>query len=165
MAIWISEIVGLLVILFVLNRYVRPPVRKAMTKQQDLIRQQIEDGKLAEQRLKEAEEAYANAVAEARVDAAKIRDDARADAQAIEEEMRAFAEREVERIKQRGEEQLVLHRQQLTRELRTLVGGQANELAGRIVREHLSDDANRSATVDRFLDELESMSAQGKGEA
>lgn len=165
MAIWISEVVGFVIILLVLNRYVRPPARKAMRKQQELIRQQIEDSKAAADRRKEAEEAYNNAITEARVDAAKIRDDARAEAQTIEDEMRAFAEREVERIKQRGEEQLVLHRQQLTRELRTLIGGQANELAGRIVKAHVADDAHRAATVDRVLDELESMSAPGKGEA
>jgi len=166
MAVWISELVGFFIILAVLYRYVRPPVSKAMTKQKEQIRQHIEESKQADERRKEAQEAYENAVAKARVDAAKIRDDARADAQAIEEEMRAFAEREVERIKQRGEEQLVLHRQQLARELRVLVGGQSYELAGRIVRAHLDDEANRSASVDRFLDGLESMSAPaGKGEA
>jgi F-type H+-transporting ATPase subunit delta len=168
MATWIGEVVGFIIILAALYRWVRPPVRKAMKKQQDLIRQQIEDSKAAAQRRKEAEEAYNSAVERARVDAAKIRDDARAEAQAIEQEMRAFSEREVERIRQRGEEQLELHRQQLTRELRSLIGGQANELAGRIVREHLSDDANRGATVDRFLDELESMAAPAapsKGDA
>jgi F-type H+-transporting ATPase subunit b len=168
MATWISEIVGFLVILFVIYRYVVPPARKAMNKQQELIRQQIADSEAAAARLREAEQAYDNAVTEARVDAAKIRDDARADAQAIEEEMRAHAEREVERIRQRGEEQLALQRAQLSRELRVLVGQQASELAGRMVREHLSDDARRAATVDRFLDELESMSAPsgpGKGES
>jgi F0F1-type ATP synthase membrane subunit b/b' len=140
-----------------------------MTKQQELIRQQIKEAEEAAQRRKEAEEAYQNAVTEAQVEAAKIRDDARADAQRIEEEMRLFAEREVERIRVRGEEQLVLQREQIIRELRALIGSQANELAGRIVREHLSDDARRGTTVDRFLDELESMSGSGtpagKGEA
>jgi ATP synthase F0 subunit b len=165
MATWIAEVVGFLLILFVLYRYVLPPLRKAMNKQQETIREQLAAAEQAQQRLKEAQEAYDNAVTEARVDAAKIRDDARADAQAIEEEMRAQAEREVERIRLRGEEQIALQRQQLARELRAMVGTQAAELAGRMVREHLSDDANRAKTVDRFLDELESMSAQsGKGE-
>lgn len=165
MAIWIAEIVIFVIVMWVIWRYIRPRVRVAMDKQQELIRQQIADSEEATRRLTEAEQAYDNAVAQARVDAAKIRDDARADAQAIEEEMRAHAEREVERIRLRGEEQLALQRQQLARELRTMVGTQAAELAGRMVHEHLSDDANRAKTVDRFLDELESMSAQsGKGE-
>lgn len=165
MATWISEVVGFLLILFVLWRYVVPRLRTAMNKQQEQIREQIAAAEEAQKRLREAQEAYDNAVTEARVDAAKIRDDARADAQAIEEEMRAQAEREVERIRQRGEEQLALQRQQLARELRTMVGQQAAELAAQMVRSHLDDDANRGKTVDRFLDELESMSAQsGKGE-
>jgi F-type H+-transporting ATPase subunit b len=165
MATWIAEVVALFVIGWVFWRYAMPPLRANMTKQQELIRQQLADSEEATRRLKEAEQAYDNAVTQARVDAAKIRDDARADAQAIEEEMRAQAEREVERIRQRGEEQLALQRQQLARELRTMVGQQAAELAARMVRSHLDDDANRGKTVDRFLDELDAMSAQsGKGE-
>ena len=165
MGTWIAEVVGFLLILYVLWRYVVPPMRKAMNKQQELIREQLAAAEEAEKRLREAQDAYDNAVTEARVDAAKIRDDARADAQAIEEEMRAQAEREVERIRLRGEEQLALQRQQLSRELRTMVGQQAAELAGRMVHAHLEDNANRGKTVDRFLDELDAMSAQsGKGE-
>jgi ATP synthase F0 subunit b len=166
---WIAQLVGFIVILLVLWRYAVPPIRKAMRKQQEQIRQQIAENEEAARRRKEAEEAYQNAVTEAQVEAAKIRDDARADAQRIEEEMRAYAEREVERIRVRGEEQLVLQREQLARELRALVGNQASELAGRLVRAHLADDATRSATVDKFLDELEDMSGAsapaGKGEA
>lgn len=161
----IFEFVGFIAILYVLWRYAVPPLKANMAKQQELIRQQLADSEEATKRLKEAEQAYDNAVTQARVDAAKIRDDARADAQAIEEEMRAQAEREVERIRQRGEEQVVLQRQQLARELRTMVGQQAAELAAQMVRSHLDDDANRGKTVDRFLDELDAMSAQsGKGE-
>lgn len=164
MWVWISELVCTVVIAFVLWRYAVPPVRKAMRRQQDTIREQLEESEKAQQRLDEASQAYEKAVAEARTDAAKIRDDARADAQRIEEEMQAYAEREIERIRQRGEEQLVLQRQQLTRELRAHIGNQAAELAGRIVHEHLGQAGNREATVDRALDELEGMAAPAEGD-
>jgi ATP synthase F0 subunit b len=158
---WIAQLVGFIVILLVLWRYAVPPLRRAMAKQKELIRQQIEEAEEAARRREEAEQAYQNAVTEAQVEAAKIRDDARAEAQRIEEEMRQFAEREMERIRVRGEEQLVLQREQIVRELRTLIGGQALELAERIVREELSDDSRRGASVDRFLGELESMAGSG----
>jgi F-type H+-transporting ATPase subunit b len=42
-------------------------------------------------------------------------------------------------------------------ELRGQIGALAVDLAGRVVGESLADDARRRGTVDRFLDELDSM--------
>jgi F-type H+-transporting ATPase subunit b len=137
-----------------------PPIRKIMRDRQETIRQQLEEAKRADERLAEAEKAYQNAIMEARTEAAVIRDAAREDAQRIVEEMRTRAEQEFERIKQRGEEHLVQQHQQVIRELRAQLGGLATELAGRIVREHLATGDNTAATVDRFLDELEQVSAR-----
>ncbi|WP_160148889.1 F0F1 ATP synthase subunit B [Amycolatopsis alkalitolerans] len=137
-----------------------PPVRKMMRARQETIRQQIEESKRADERLAEAERKYAGAVAEAKTEAAVIRDQARADALRIVDEMKARAQQEVERIKQRGEEHLAQQHQQIIRELRAEIGQAAAELAGRIVREHLAQAGNRTATVDRFLDELDETSAR-----
>jgi ATP synthase F0 subunit b len=156
---YIGSLVGFLAIVYFAWRKVVPPVRKLMKQRQDAIRQQVEDARLASERLAAAEKQYRDAVAEARTEAAKIRDGARADAQRIVTEMRAHAEREVERIRQRGEEDLVAQRQQAIRELRARIGELTVELAGELVTEHLSSQANRSATVDRLLDELAAMSS------
>jgi F0F1-type ATP synthase membrane subunit b/b' len=118
--------------------------------------------------LAEAERRYSDAVAEARVEAAKIRDGARADAQRIVVEMREQAEREVARIKQRGEDDLVQQRQQVIRELRARIGELSVDLAARLVTEHLSAQGQRAASVDLLLTELEQMAgstAGTKGEA
>jgi F-type H+-transporting ATPase subunit b len=157
MAEWIAEFVAFLVMVFLLWRYVVPPLRKIMRSQQDLVRKQVEDARRASERLAEAERRYSEVLAEARTEAAKIRDQARADAQVIVEEMRAFAHREVDRIRQRGEEDLATQRQQVIRELRTRVGELAVSSAREQVTQHLSDDARRMSTVDRLLDELEAM--------
>ena len=163
MAEWIGEFIAFLVVLFVIWRYVVPPVRKIMTDQQETVAKQVEDAEKAGKRLADAEKQYSDALTEARTEAAKIRDTARADGQRIVEEMRAQAEREIERIRQRGEEDLANQRQQVIRELRTRIGQQSAESAGELVAAHLSKDAKRKATVDRFLDELEAMSApEGK---
>jgi ATP synthase F0 subunit b len=141
-----------------------PPVRKLLRDKQETIRQQIEEAKRADERLAEAERKYAEAITEARTEAAMIRDAAREDAQRIVEELRARAEQEVERIKQRGEEHLAQQHQHVIRELRSEIGRLSAELAGRLVREHLAQGGNRVATVDRFLDQLEHVSAR-EGEA
>jgi F-type H+-transporting ATPase subunit b len=158
-ATFFVELAIFLAVLFVIWRYVIPPVKKAMNERQEMIRGQIEESERARQRLQEAETRYQQALAEARVEAAKIRDTARADAQAIKDEMRQQAEQEVARIKQRGLEQLATQREQVVRELRAELGQLAVTLASRIVGESLAEDARRAGTVDRFLAELEGMSA------
>jgi ATP synthase F0 subunit b len=156
---WIGEIIALLVVVFVIWRYVVPPVRKIMTNEQQTIAKQVEAAQQASERLAAAETKYSEALAEARTEAAKIRDAARADGQRIVEEMRAQAEREIERIRQRGQEELATQRAHVVRELRERIGRMSVEAAGELVERHLSTDAKRKATVDRFLDELEAMAA------
>ena len=112
---------------------------------------------------KAALEQYRAQLAEARNEAAQIRDQARAEGQQILEELRTQAQEESARIVARGEEQLATQRQQVVNELRGQIGALAVDLAGRVVGESLADDARRRGTVDRFLAELDSMAAAGDG--
>lgn len=156
---YLAELLGFAVVVAVIWWKVVPPLRTAMRRQKDLVVSQVEEAKEVAERLAKAEEAYRDALAEARTEAAKIRDAARADATRIVEEMREQAEREIERIRQRGEESLIVQRQQVIRELRVRIGELSVTLAGQLVTEHLSDADRRSATVDHLLDELEAMAA------
>jgi F-type H+-transporting ATPase subunit b len=170
MAEFIGELIAFVVVGFVLWRYVVPPVRTIMRNQQETIHKQVENAEQAHERVQAAELKLQEAVAEARTEAAKIRDTARADAQRIVEEMRAHAEREVERIRQRGVEDLETQRLQMIRELRLRIGELTVSTATELVTQHLSDNRRRASTVDRLLDELESMSARetatvGRGDA
>lgn len=165
MAILISELVGFVLVLAVLYRYVVPLVKKMVTGRQESIQQQVDDAEEATRKLEAAEKSVESAVAEARTEAARIRDDARADATRIGEELKEQAEREIERIKQRGEEQLAAQRDQVVRQLRAELGGLSMQLAEQVVVQTLSDDAHKSTTVDRFLDEIDQMPARGAGEA
>jgi F-type H+-transporting ATPase subunit b len=160
----IVELLAFLLILWVLKRYVWPPLQQAMDQRQATIRKQLEDAEEAARKLKAAEERYQSALSEARTEAAKIRDAARADADRLREELREQALAEVARIKQRAEEQLAAERDQVVRELRAEIGGLAVTLAERIIGETLSDDDARRATVDRFLSDLDSMAEDGAGD-
>ncbi|HEU5470022.1 MAG TPA: F0F1 ATP synthase subunit B [Actinophytocola sp.] len=165
MAAFIAELIAFALILYVLWRYVAPPVRGLMHKQQATIGKQVEFGVQASERLAEAERKFQEAVAEARTEAAKIRDSARADSQRIVEELRQFAQQEVERIRQRGQDDLASMRLQVMRELRARIGELTVARADELIRERLSDDTRRSATVDRFLGELDAMAAPEPAEA
>ena len=159
MGVFLGQLVGFAVIAFVVVKYIVPPVKKLMAKQQDEVRNQISESEAAAAKLEEAKKAHADAIASARNEAARIREEARADAQRIAEQMREQADAEVERIKQHGQEQVVLQRQALVRQLQAELGTAALGGADNIVRERLADPAEQSRSVDRFLDELEAMAA------
>ncbi len=162
-ATFIAELVAFIIILFILGRYIVPPVQKALRDRQEIIRQQIEDADAARAKLAETEAEYKKAMKEASAQAARIRDEAREDATAIREEMLARAREETDRLIAAGREQLTAERETIVRELRADLGSLAVELAGRIVGEALEDEARQRGTVDRFLRELDGAGTAGVG--
>lgn len=157
MSTFIGQLIGFAVIVFLVVRFVVPPVRRMMTTQQETVRRQLEESATAANKVAQADQQHAKAVEEAKADAARVVEEARADAEKIAEQMRAQADAEVERIKVQGAAQVQLLRQQLIRELRQHLGTESVVRARELVRDHVSDENNRSATVDRFLDELDAM--------
>jgi F-type H+-transporting ATPase subunit b len=151
--------IAFLIVLFVMMKFVAPQFEKAFVARRDAIEGGIERAEAMQAEAKAALEQYRAQLAEARTEAAQIRDAARAEGQQILEELRAQAQEESARIIARGEEQLTAQRQQVVHQLRAEIGTLAVELAGRVVGESLADDARRSGTVDRFLNDLEGMSA------
>jgi F-type H+-transporting ATPase subunit b len=158
---FIAELIAFLIILGVLWRYVLPPVSKAMSDRQNLIRDQLEEGRQASERLKQAEADYRKALDEAKAAAAAIRDQARADAAGIREEILERAQQEKDRIVESGREQLTADRQALVRQLRAELGDLAVELASRILGEALAEEARQRGTVDRFLAQLQEEEGAG----
>nr|BFF03048.1 hypothetical protein GCM10020241_47230 [Streptoalloteichus tenebrarius] len=73
--------------------------------------------------------------------------------------MREQAQAEANRIVAQGQAQLAAQKAQIVAELRADLGRVAVDLAGRVVGESLEDEARRRGTVDRFLDELDAVSA------
>ena len=149
------------VVVFVVIKFVAPQFEKAFVARRDAIEGGIERAQAMQAEAKAALEQYRAQLAEARDEAAQIRDSARAEGQQILEELRAQAQAESARIVARGEEQLANSRQQVVNELRGQIGAMAVDLAGRVVGESLEDDARRRGTVDRFLDELGTMATTG----
>lgn len=155
-----SETVAFLIVVFVLYRYVWPLVAGMARGRQEAIQQQVDDAVDAARRLAQAQRRFDAAVAEARVEVARIRDDARADAHRLREELAEQAQREVERIRRSGEEQLAAQRDQIVRRLRAEIAEMALVQAQRLVVESMSDERRRSATVDGLLDDLARLSTR-----
>ncbi|MGH3970343.1 MAG: F0F1 ATP synthase subunit B/delta, partial [Mycobacterium sp.] len=157
MSTFIGQLAGFAVIVWLVWRFVVPPVRRLMVDRQETVRQELADSAMAADRLAEASEAHKKAREEAKVEARRVTEEARTDAERIAEQLRAQADIEVERIKVQGAKQVGLLRAQLVRQLRQDLGAESVRRAGELVRGYVADSAQQSATVDRFLDDLDAM--------
>jgi ATP synthase F0 subunit b/ATP synthase F1 delta subunit len=157
MSTFFGQLGGFALIVFLVVRYAVPPVRRMMTARQDMVRQQLADSEAAARRLSESKTAHSEAVDEAKQEAKQVVEEAQTDAGRIAEQFRVQAEVEAERIRAQGARQAELMRTQLARQLRLELGHEAVRQAGELVRDYVSDESQRSSTVDRFLDELEEM--------
>ena len=155
MSTFLGQLIGFAVIVLLVWRYVVPPVRKMMADQQNTVRQQLADSAAAADRLAEASRAHEKAKEDAKAEAKRITEEAQSDAKRIGEQLRAQADSEVERIKVQGAKQVELLRAQLIRQLRQDIGAESVRRAGELVRGYVAEPAQQSATVDRFLDDLD----------
>ena len=158
-------IVGIIcfgIIYFLAKRYAVPRLEVMLAERRAQIEGGIERAEAMQAEAQAALEQYRAQLAEARNEAAQIRDQARAEGQQILEELRTQAQEESARIVARGEEQLLNQKQQVVNELRGQIGALAIDLASRVVGESLAEDSRRRGTVDRFLAELDDMAASGE---
>ena len=154
-ATFFVELAAFLLLLFLLAKYVIPPINRAMTARQDAIREQFAELDEAKSEAHAAEEEFRSQIADARHEAARIREEAREQGAAIIAEMREQAQVEANRIVEHAHAQIEADRKAALASLRAEVGALATTLAGRIVVESLDDEARQSRVVDRFLSELE----------
>jgi len=154
-ATFFVELAAFGVLLFLLGKFVIPPINRAMTARQDAIREQFAELDEAKTEASAAEEEFKAQIADARHEAARIREEAREQGAAIIAEMREQAQAEAARIVEHAHVQIEADRKAAAASLRGEVGTLATTLAGRIVGESLDDEARQSRVVDRFLTELE----------
>jgi F-type H+-transporting ATPase subunit b len=162
--IWQEIVVGTIafaVLCYVLMKFVFPRMEQTFKARVDAIEGGI---KRAEERQAEANalfEQYKIQLAEARTEAAHIREEARSEAEGIRTDVLAKAREESDRIIAAGKEQLNAERQTIVRDLRTEIGSLAVDLASKIVGESLADEARQRGTVERFLSDLDAAPAAG----
>ena len=156
----ILSIVFVLLITVVIARFVVPRFEATYAERTAAIQGGIEKAEKAQEAAEAALAEYNAQLAEARTEAARIREDAKTEGTQILAELREQAQAEVARIRNQGEAQLDAERAQVMAQLRSEIGGLATTLASRIVGESLEDDERARRTVDRFLADLEGQSTQ-----
>lgn len=157
MSTFIGQLVGFALIVFLVVKYVAPPIRTMMNNQQDAVRTALAESKSAADKLANADQMHSKALEDAKSQAAKVTDEASADSTRIAEQLREQAITEAERIKSQGEQQVQLLRQQTIRGLRQHLGVESVQKAEEIVSSFVADPAAQSSTVDRILDDLDAM--------
>ena len=156
-ATFFVELAAFALLFYLLAKYVIPPINRAMTNRQDAIRQEFADLDKARADANAAEAEFKAQIADARHEAARIREEAREQGAQIVSEMRQQGESEKARIIDGAHTQIAAERQQAVASLRAEVGTLATTLAGRIVGESLEDDERSGRVVDRFLADLDAL--------
>jgi ATP synthase F0 subunit b/ATP synthase F1 delta subunit len=157
MSTFLGQLGGFAVIVFLFWRYAVPPVRKLMKDRQEAVQRELDEAAQATERLAAASQTHEKVVKDAKAEAQRITEEAHADADRIAEQLRAQADAEVERVKEQGARQVQLLRAQLIRQLRHDLGSESVRRARELVHEYVDDSEQQSATVDRFLDDLDEM--------
>lgn len=157
------SVVVLVVIGIFFWKFVLPIYNRVMDERTEKIEGGIACAEEAQAKAQEAYEQYTAQLAEARLEAGRIREDAHEQGRQIIEEMKGKAQEESDRIIASGQNQLQAQRQQIVAELRDDIGRTAVELSEKIVGESLADDVKRAGTVDRFLTELDELNADRAG--
>lgn len=150
------------IILLIMWKFVLPRFQEMMAEREDRIKGGIERAQAAQAEAKAALEKNNSQLAEARAEAAEIREAAREKGKQIQADMRAEAEAESRRIVEAGEKQLQASRDQVVAELRTELGQNSINLAEQLLGAELSDSSRRSGTIDQFLSELDNVSQARK---
>ncbi|MDX2547078.1 F0F1 ATP synthase subunit B [Streptomyces sp. WI04-05B] len=151
-------VIGLIAFVIVfgfLAKKLLPNINKVLEERREAIEGGIEKAEAAQTEAQSVLEQYKAQLAEARHEAARLRQEAQEQGATLIAEMRAEGQRQREEIVAAGHSQLDSDRKAASSALRQDVGKLATELAGKLVGESLEDHARQSRVIDRFLDDLE----------
>jgi F-type H+-transporting ATPase subunit b len=155
---WTEVIVGAIaffIVFGVLWKVLLPRIMTTLNERTDKIEGGLERAERAQAEANRTLEQYRAQLADARHEAARLREQAKEEGAAIIASMREQAQAEARRITEAAQAQIDADRQQAFASLRTEVGALSVQLASKIVGESLDDEARQSRVVDRFLAELE----------
>ncbi|MFI5780604.1 hypothetical protein [Nocardia sp. NPDC051570] len=152
-----SQLFGFVVIIVLTVKWIVPPVKRLMARNQDNVRKQLEESQTATERLTKAKQSYDSAMAEAQSELERMRVDARDDAEHIIAQMREAAAGEVERVRKQGRDQILQLRRQLIRDLQTDLTTAMLDRTEEKVRLKITTVEAKSESIERFLEELETL--------
>lgn len=152
-AIW--TVVIFLLVVWVLGKFAWGPMLRGLQGREDFIRRNLQqaraDREAAEARLKEYEER----LAAARAEATAIVEEGRRDAEVVKTRIEEDARKEAERMIDRARREIGIAKETAVKELYTLTGRLATQVASRIIAKELSP-ADHERLIAESIERLES---------
>src|SRR5919202_68888 len=154
------ELVTFLILIFLLIRYVYPPIRDQIRQRQSEIERAIDEAQKTRQEARELLAEYRRQIEEARGEARQVLDEARKQGEAARERAKREAREEGERIIQRAREEIERERDAALRQVRGEVADMVILTSERVIGHELDRDEH-----ERLISEaLDSLEAEVAGE-
>jgi F-type H+-transporting ATPase subunit b len=151
----ITGLIAFFIVFGLLAKMLMPRIQKTLADRTDAIEGGIKRAEEAQAEAGRVLEQYRAQLAEARHEAARLREEAREQGAQIKAELREQGEAERQRLIDAASAQIEADKQQALISLRAEIGSLSVELASRVVGESLEDEARQRRIVDRFLAQLE----------
>ncbi|MGA8207778.1 MAG: F0F1 ATP synthase subunit B [Candidatus Dormiibacterota bacterium] len=148
------EIVVFLVLLYLLSRYVFPPINKALRDRQMLIARSLSEAEAARREVEEARKKERADLAEARHQAQEILDRAQKLGEELREELRQKGREEQEAMLTRARAELAQEREKAVSQLRNQVADLVLMATTKVLQEEL-DPKRQRRLIDEALGEVD----------
>lgn len=155
---WPELIIGtiaFLIVFAILGKVLLPRIQKTLAERTDAIEGGLKRAEDAQTEAQQVLDQYRQQLADARQEAARLREQAQEQGAAIIADMREVAQTEARRIIDAAHQQIATDQMLAMQALRTDVGAMAVDLASRVVGESLEDVARQRRIVERFIEGLE----------
>ncbi len=154
----ITGLIAFFIVFGLLAKLILPRAQKMLEERTDQIEGGLKRAEDAQAEAAQVLDQYRTQLAEARHEAARLREEAREQGAQIKAELRQQGEAERQRLVESANAQIEADRQQALTSLRAEIGALSVELASRVVGESLETEARQRRVVDRFLEQLEEQS-------
>lgn len=152
------EVVTFSILLFLLIRFVFPPIRRQIQRRQAQIQEAIDEAEKTRAEAQELLAEYRRQIEEARGEGRQILEESRKQAEAQRERAKREAREEGERIIQRAREEIDREREAAVREVRREVAGMVIQASEQILNREIDRDEHERL-ISEALDTLEAEAA------
>ena len=152
--VWMTLIFG--IVFFVLAKWGFPMITGSVEKRAARIGDSIKAAKEAEEKLRNLAEEQSRMIEETRQEQSRILKEAAASRDNIVEQAKVQAREEASRILDQARTQIAAEKESALRDVRKEVALLSVSVAEKVLKASLSDGAEQSALVDRFVDEVSS---------
>jgi F-type H+-transporting ATPase subunit b len=149
------EVITFLILLFLLVRYVYPPIRKQIQERQAEIERSIDEAEKTRAEARELLAEYRRQIEEARGEGRRILEEARKQAETQRERTKKDAREEGDRIIQRAREEIDRERESAVREVRREVADMVVQASEQVIGRSIDRDEHERL-ISQALDDLES---------